>query len=350
MKLYDYIYVDLEKVVSLYSQLTGGVVEVRETHNESGLTSDNKRNYDFKVFKHSAGGTSHDKEINKETIKPHHSLLQELEQELSSSGFLMDLAALPAGVTLKDNDTRKSLKRALCVKCTGRVVIEDYERLKAIARNFPDIVELINRSSSESMKETPEYQQVEDQIKGLESSRGERNAVAKNKQAAKKLRKQLETLLAASSSVGKVPQWILNGMKTWIDAFLPNITNIRVYPFQSETDEHIFGHLDPSSFTIPNSNAFHFTYGSFPTEAFTMLGIITSVPDKGIETFDPLAEFEKEPLEDYESIESAFRGMFRGFDGMEAMVRTSRYPRILVHPILVYRETSPNNALQRTTR
>ncbi|MFT5104294.1 MAG: hypothetical protein ACI86C_001958, partial [Candidatus Latescibacterota bacterium] len=36
--------------------------------------------------------------------------------------------------------------------------------------------------------------------------------------------------------------------------------------------------------------------------------------------------------------------------GMEAMVRTSRYPRILVHPILVYRETSPNKALQRTSR
>ena len=68
------------------------------------------------------------------------------------------------------------------------------------------------------------------------------------------------------------------------------------------------------------------------------------------ERFTPLQEFEKEELKDYESVERAFRGMFRGFDGIEAMVRTCRYPRVLVHPILVYRQTSPNKALQRTSR
>jgi hypothetical protein len=78
-----------------------------------------------------------------------------------------------------------------------------------------------------------------------------------------------------------------------------------------------------------------------------MLGVITSVPSDDGERFVPLQEFEKEDLEDYESVERAFRGMFRGFDGIEAMVRTCRYPRVLVHPILVYRQTSPNKALQR---
>jgi len=31
MPLYDYLYVDLPKVISLYSQITGGIVESRET-------------------------------------------------------------------------------------------------------------------------------------------------------------------------------------------------------------------------------------------------------------------------------------------------------------------------------
>jgi hypothetical protein len=30
MSLYDYIYVDLNKVISLYSQMTGGVIEILE--------------------------------------------------------------------------------------------------------------------------------------------------------------------------------------------------------------------------------------------------------------------------------------------------------------------------------
>lgn len=124
--------------------------------------------------------------------------------------------------------------------------------------------------------------------------------------------------------------------------------NTTVYPFPEEEDEHLFGHLDASHFAIPESTAFHFTYGSFPTEEFTMLGVITSVPADLDEEFNPLKEFEKDSLEDYESVESAFRGMFRGFDGIEAMIRTCRYPRVLVHPILVYRQTKPNQILKRT--
>lgn len=350
MNLYDYIYVDLDKVISLYSQLTGGVVELRETQLEKSSTSNDKRNYDFKVFKHDAGGSTQDKEQDKATIKPYHALLQDLEAELSSSGYLLDLAHLENGTTLKDVELRGTLKNALCVKCTGRIVIEDYERMKKIGQDFPEIVKLINKSNTESLKDDPEYQKIEQQIKDLENASGDKNKRAKAKKQAKELREGLDTLLSSSTAVDMVPQWILDGMGAWIDAFLPNITNIRVYPFEDEYDEHIFGHLDASNFTVADPTAFHFTYGSFPTEEFTMLGIITSVPSAEDESFVPLQEFEKEDLEDYESVESAFRGMFRGFDGMEAMVRTCRYPRVLVHPILVYRETLPNKALQRKSR
>lgn len=349
MNLYDYIYVDLEKAISLYSQLTGGVVELRETQSEKSTTSNNKRNYDFKVFKHDAGGTTNDTEHEKSTIKPYHALLQELEAELSTSGYLLDLANFKNGKTLKDAELRLTMKSALCIKCTGRIVIEDYERIKKIAKDFPDIVKLINTSNTHSIKESPEYQLIEDKIKELNSTSGDRNTKATAKKQAKDLQTTLDSLLTASTSVGMVQQWILDGMRTWIDAFLPNITNIRVYPFQEESDEHIFGHLDASNFTVSDPTAFHFTYGSFPTEEFTMLGVITSVPSDTEERFSPLQEFNKEELKDYETVENAFRGIFRGFDGIEAMVRTCRYPRVLVHPVLVYRQTSPNQLLQRTS-
>ncbi len=349
MNLYDYLYVDLDKVISLYSQLTGGVVELRETQSEKSTSSDNKRNYDFKVFKHDAGGTTQDREQDKTTIKPYHALLQELEAELSSSGYLLDLDTFDENKTLKDPELRSTLKNALCVKCTGRIVIEDYERMKKIAQDFPEIVKLINRSHADSLKDTPEYQEIEQQIKALENTNGDRNKKSKAKQKAKGLRTGLDELVTSSPAVDIVPQWILDGMGTWIDAFLPNITNIRVYPFDNQKDEHLFGHLEAENFTISDPNSFHFTYGSFPTEEFTMLGIITSVPKAEEDEFSPLEEFNKEELKDYESIESAFRGIFRGFEGIEGMVRTCRYPRVLVHPVLVYRQTSPNKALQQTS-
>lgn len=348
MNLYDYLYVDLDKAISLYSQLTGGIVELRETQSERNTTSDNKRNYDFKVFKHDAGGTTQNKDQDKATIKPHHALLQELEAELMSSGYLLDLDSFDENKTLKDPELRTILKNALCIKCTGRIVIEDYERMKKIGKDFPNIVKLINRSHADSLKDNPEYQAIEQQVKELENTTGDRNKKSKAKQKARELKAGLDNLVASSTAVEVVPPWILEGMRTWIDAFLPNITNIRIYPFDDQIDEHIFGHLEAENFTIPDPTAFHFTYGSFPTEEFTMLGIVTSVPQNEEEKFSPLKEFEKDELEDYESVESAFRGMFRGFDGIEAMVRTCRYPRVLVHPILVYRQTSPNKKIQRT--
>lgn len=350
MNLYDYIYVDLDKAISLYSQLTGGVVELRETQSEKSSSADNKRNYDFKVFKHDAGGTAHDREQDTTTIKPHHALLQELESELMSSGYLLDLDTIAEGNTLKNRELRSMLKKALCIKCTGRIVVEDYERMKKIGQDFPEIVKLINRSHADTLKDTPQFQKIDRQIQDLEATTGDRNKKARAKQKAKQLRLELDNLIASSTAVDMVPQWILDGMGTWIDAFLPSITNIRVYPFEDQDDEHVFGHLDADNFTIPDPTAFHFTYGSFPTEEFTILGVVTSVPSSEEESFTPLAEFDKKDLKDYESVESAFRGMFRGFDGMEAMVRTCRYPRILVHPVLVYRQTSPNKALQRTSR
>lgn len=346
MNLYDYLYVDLEKSISLYSQLTGGVVELKETQKEKGSTSDNKRNYDFKVFKHDAGGVEHEKEQSKATIKPHHALLQELEKELSSNGYLLDLSTLDESQTLKSPKVRDILKNALCVKCTGRVVFEDYERMKKIGQDFPSIVELINKSSSNTLETSPEYQVIVEQIQSLQNTNGDRNKKQKAKQQAKDLQSTLDQLTASVTGVDVVPQWILDGMKTWIDAFLPNIINIRVYPFSDEMDEHLFGHLDSSNFSIQDPTAFHFTYGSFPTEEFTIIGVVTSVPNDEDDKFKPLIEFEKDELEDHESVESAFRGMFRGFDGMESMVRTCRYPRVLVHPILVYRQTSPNKAIK----
>jgi hypothetical protein len=347
VNLYDYLYVDLDKAISLYSQLTGGVVELRETQSEKRTISDNKRNYDFRVFKHCAGGTTQDKEQDKTTIKPHHALLQELEAELLSSGYLFDLTNSDDNKTLKDAELRATLKSTLCVKCSGRIVIEDYERMKKISQDFPEIVKLINRSHANTLKDNPEYQAVELKIKDLESIVGDRNKKVKAKQQAKELRDGLEKIVKSSTAVDMVSQWILDGVKTWVDAFLPNITNIRVYPFCEQNDEHIFGHLEAKNFIIADPTAFHFTYGSFPTEEFTMLGIITSVPANEEELFQPLEEFKKDDLEDYESIESAFRGIFRGFDGLEAMIRTCRYPRVLVQPILVYRQTSPNKLLQR---
>lgn len=351
MNIYDYIYVDREKIISLYSQLTGGVVEVIERSTENSRSADNKRNYDFKIFKHDAGGTQTDKGGLKETIKPHHALLKELEDSLAANGYLVNLAEYELSKSLRDPVFRGQLKDAFCIKVRGRAVIEDYERLKGIAGSFPEIVELINKGAESAFLKSPDYIALQEQLKSAENNAKDikdRSQRIGEQQKIKLLRDEVSNRIKSLTKIQTVEQWILDGLKTWVDVFLPGIINFRVYPSADRPDEHVFGHLKKHCFEDPDTSSFHFTYGSFPTEDLTMIGIITSVPFEEGEQFKPLAEFEKDDLADYESIEKGFRGVFRGFDGFEQMVRTCRFPRILVHPLTIYRSVSPNPSLKRT--
>lgn len=351
MPLYDYLYVDLPKVISLYSQITGGVVESRETTTEHARSADNKRNYDFRVFRHDAGGTENDKNGIKEFIKPHHSLLVELENELAVQGYLLDMTKQVSGLSLRDLELRALLSASLCVKVTGRAVIEDYERLKGVASAFPEVVKLINKSLESGIKGTAEYKQLQEQLDILGAQvkqEKDRNAKALKEAQLKTTKESLAEMATSSASISAVDQWILDGLQTWIDTFLPGIINLRLYPSLDHPDEQFFGHLKREHFEDRDPASFHFTYGSMPTEPISLIGVVTAIPSESEDEFKPLAEFERECLASAESVERGFRGVFRGFDGMEQMIRTCRFPRVLVQPLIVYRSVEPNSALQGT--
>lgn len=287
MPLYDYLYVDLPKVISLYSQIIGGVVESRETTQEHARTADNKRAYDFKVFRHDAGGTDNDRSGTKEVIKPHHSLLAELEHELVAQGYLLDFTRQVSSHSLRDPELRKVLSTSLCIKVTGRAVIEDYERIKGVAGAFPEVVKLINKSIESGIKDSAAYKQLQGELEGLTvqlKDQKDRNARASKEARLKEVKANLASVVSSIASVGVVDQWILDGLRTWIDTFLPGIINLRVYPSLERPDEQIFGHLKREHFEDRDSSSFHFTYGSVPTEPISLIGVVTSVPLPRLQT------------------------------------------------------------------
>jgi hypothetical protein len=344
MPLYDYLYVDLPKVISLYSQLTGGVVEARETTREQGRTADNKRAYDFRVFRHDAGGTSDDRSGTKELIKPHHAVLAELEHELNSQGYLLNLDGDQPGCSLRNPELRQLLASTLCVKVTGRAVIEDYERMKGISSDFPEISNFVNKSIESSLKQSQTYKDIATQLDELSADvrqEKDKNLRAQKESRVRQLKTQLEAVAASAGKVGQVEQWVLDGFRTWVDAFIPGVINLRIYPSIDRPDEQLFGLLKREHFEDATSNSFHFTYGTIPTEKMSMIGVVTALPTEQPDAFDPLTEFSRSGLHDHESVESGFRGLFRGFGGLEQMIRTTRYPRVLVRPVVVYRSVQP---------
>ncbi|MCI5145843.1 MAG: hypothetical protein D3923_10015 [Candidatus Electrothrix sp. AR3] len=336
ISLCDYIYIDHKKIISVYSQLTGEVVSARDSLYET-VHIDHKKKY--KLFKQDAGNTTQD--TVKEYVKPQHALFQELEEGLLQQGHMLDLSN--QAEKIRDKKFRGKLKDTFCIKVTGRSVIEHYERMKNISESFPNIATLINQSNKATVKSTDAYKDLLKQINIKETEIAQikdRNARNIQMTALKEKKKRLALLLEESSQVGKVEQWILDGLKTWIDTFISGIINLRVYPLHEQMDVQIFGNLKQENFVDTDTSSFHFTYGSIPTEEITMLGIVTSVPMEEASNFNPHQEFDDGRVSDKATVERGFRGVFRGFESFEQMVRTCRYPRVLVTPLLVYRQTN----------
>lgn len=349
----DFIYLDMNKVSSLYSQVSGGILQSYEVSSNSSENSKNLRNYNFKIFKHEAGGTGTESQGLKEVRVSHHEVYSELERELFKHGYIAEIGTDVTKEHVESGTATETFESALCVKAEGHIVLEDYERITRIADNYEDVTGFINNSIKSSLKEAPELADFFDSIKTIKEDISKtKNGSPKNKKIneLKELENALDTLIN-DKLVGKVDEWVIEGLKTWVNVFLPNIFNVRLYPFSDLMNFHVMSNVKREFFLDDDTESVHFLFGSKPTIKVTMLGVITSIPKKDDESFDPMEEFDCEDLDEegneHLSVESAFRGMFRGFDGLEAMIRTCRYPRIMLQPIAIYRAIKPNKALKR---
>ncbi len=352
----DFIYLDMDKVSSLYSQISGGIVQSFEVSSLSSENSKNLRNYDFKIFKHEAGGTDTESQGLKITRVSHHEVLNDLERNLFEQGYAAEIGIDVTEEAIDNGSAIDIFQHALCIKAEGNIVLEDYERITRIAESHGDITNFINHSVKLGLKESPEFKEMFEALDIIRQDIDEmKNGQQKNKKKAE-LKSHEEKIEGAINDklVGKVDSWVIDGLKTWVRVFLPDIFNIRLYPFPDMPNFHVMSNVKREFFLDENTESVHYLFGSKPTIRVTMLGVITSIPEKGKDEFDPMKEFDDEENEkegnEHLSVESGFRGVFRGFDGLEKMIRTCRYPRIMVQPIAIYRAIKPNKALQRPSR
>jgi hypothetical protein len=352
----DFIYLDMDKVSSLYSQISGGIVQSFEISSSSSENSKNLRNYDFKIFKHESGGTDTESQGLIEKRVSHHDVLNDLERELFEQGYTAEIGVDVTKEAIENGSAIGIFQSVLCIKAEGNVVLEDYERITRIADNHGDITRFINHSVKSRIKESPDLKEMFDmldimrqEIDGMKNGQQKTKKKAELKNHEDNLEKVVSTKL-----VGKVDDWIIEGLNTWVRVFLPDVFNIRLYPFPDMPNFHVMSNVKREFFLDKDTESVHYLFGSKPTIRVTMLGVITSIPEKDKDEFDPMKEFDDEEIEkegnEHLSVESGFRGVFRGFDGLEEMIRTCRYPRIMVQPIAIYRAIKPNAALQRTSR
>ncbi|MFC1650706.1 hypothetical protein ACFL2X_03980, partial [Candidatus Latescibacterota bacterium] len=118
-----------------------------------------------------------------------------------------------------------------------------------------------------------------------------------------------------------------------------------IYPFDDFESFHLKATLKRDNFLDGDSSFIDFAYTSRPNVKLTLFGLVTSNPPKGDHPFDPMKEFKNHESEDERDdpvgFESAFRGIFRGFDGLEKLITFSRYPNLFIYPLAIFRDIFP---------
>lgn len=340
MEVRDLIYLDFDKAASISSQLSGGLREKLEVTEDDGKAQKAGVKFGIPTVAEANLGVDYaTKQSAVQTRILHHDVLNHVENGLQDLGFVVDLMTNVAPDESDPQSIRNAIGLNPYVKASGNSVIEDYQKILSTSQRFNDIAEFLSKCGTNALKESPEYIEMQEQLDVL---RGEIKSTKNGQEKAAK-RKQLKVAESAlkgltSSQVEKLEKWLLDGIKLWIQTFMANRINFRVYPFPQCPSFQVICNLKRDCFVDSDLEHLLYGYGTRPNVPLSVFGLLTSIPlEDSADQFDPLAEFDSELLTDHQKFEGAFRKMFQAMDDLDAFMRYSRYPNVTVHPIAVYR-------------
>lgn len=278
-----------------------------------------------------------------ETRVMHHDLFNEVEQLLFENKLAIDINEEFSADQIPSQRSDEVFRDAYYIRCNGWCLIEDYDRMKFIAKSHNKIIQFIQNSALSNIKDSPKYIQMKDKLD--EMNRDAKNEKDRNKRfkiqtQIKALKDQLEKM--TQPSLDGVDQWIIDGFESWVDTFMQDARYFYTYPFGDDNPFHVKANLKKDCFLDSDLRAVDYAFTSRPNVRLSLFGLVTSVPQKEKYPFDPMKEFKQhEALEennDPVGFESAMRGLFRGFDGLDGFSKFNRYPNLNIYPIAVFRE------------
>lgn len=337
----DLIYFDFDKAASIWSQFEGGL---RERVSVSEDTSkDESAGVSLGIPKIAEARLGLERTASQSVLESkllHHDLLNKVEEQLTQTGLVVDL-----GEEVQPSETYAETIRAAIgtkpyLKAAGWSVFEDYRQILSITERFNELLDFISKCSLQAIKQTPEYLELQQQID--EARQDIKNLTDRNQKAVARSRlKALEANLeqVATPELYAIEQWLLDGLKLWINTFVPNRINFRIYPFESCPSFQVICNLKRECFVDQDLEHVLYGYGKRPNVLLAVFGLITSLPAEAGHPFNPMAEFEEMlDIPDKVAFEKAFRDVFGAMDQFEDWMRYSRYPNVTVHPIAVFRE------------
>ncbi|WP_319229525.1 hypothetical protein [Draconibacterium orientale] len=340
----DLIYFDYDKAKSINSQLSGGIISeiTKAIENEVGL--DSEIGFDIKLLKGKIGAGDKDKSIRTERIELFHELLNQLEQSLIKHEVLTNINDSLDNFESSFDNFLETIPHFTYVKASGWSAFEDFDRFQRIMNNFNEIQRLIFTSALDN---NPEIIQLKEQLNDLkkELKSHQRGNTHKELQKLKALEKRFDKTIEEESGAIFLDELFIERVKTFMDTFSPNRLNFRLAPFDSYNNFQILASLKNKYLVNSDFENIIYTYGSRPNVKLSVIGIITSCPqrvDSRIDLREEFNETDDSELSEEASFEMAFRNVFSSFEGFEKFFFAPSFPKISISPIAIYREVKIN--------
>jgi hypothetical protein len=343
IRIRDLLYLDFDKAASIWSQLESGLPERVSVTDEKGRNQAAGAKFGIPgVARADLNADYIDKTSTLVSRTLHHDVLSRIEERLQAAGLVADLRESVAPEESSPIAVREAIGEHPYLRATGSSVVEDYRRILAITQKFNDVTAFLAKINEENTKKSDEYKALQKLISDAldaANSLKDRNKKATQRQTAKQLERQLDELTKAK--VSGVDDWLVDGIGLWINTFMANRINFRLYPFPDCPSFQVLCNLKRDCFVDTDLEHVLYGYGNRPNVPLTVFGLVTSLPTEDDSSFDPMKEFETETaVSDKIKFEKGFRDLFTGMEGIESFVRYSRYPNVTVHPIAVYRSFS----------
>jgi hypothetical protein len=322
----DFIYLDTDKLYSLYSQLFEGVVDRIVESSESGkATTDSQKAGPLK-------GKSIDIRVAEVSIRTENKILYDhmyhrLEQRMGAS--------IVSGAELNPASLREVLDKSFFVKATGSAEIEDSQRMEALLSKYNEVGAAIayafvsTQTGDGVAKKQAEIQQIPDRNQRKRAEAELRNLLSESRT------KEVAAAMGLTQD-----EKLLSNLRLFTSLFHPNAFEVTIVPAGVANPVGFRGVLDKQWLRITPQHM-NDLYGGYVEANWTMVGQVTHLPGEALpepqstpESPVDQAGVTKSPP----SMRDPSRAMFRASRTLERIfLESHERPEVIVSPIALYR-------------
>lgn len=304
----DFIYLDVERLKSMLSQMDKGLLESLENQvsHEVGASAGGKGSIPF-LFE-ASGGANYVFHNQHSQTKALHDYIYNLVEDMLRDNH--KLISIPQDEELGIISTRRRLievaPETSFLLVTGHVNIDDYNNMMRFLRNFDKLEKAITRASGQ--------QQTTTNSSGIRS-KGGTNKTSQASDISSQIKSTILPIVEQfyQSSDGK-----------------PRLA-IKMMPNRDEQNLRLVGNLHPE-FLREDIDTITFKYTSAPDAPWHMLAQVAAIPAEN-SSHSAL----QMPIPPEAQLEERLHQMFNALRLFERIMTSISYPEIAVTPIAIYR-------------